>query len=131
MYSGQYDDLLYYYAYQFELIQRVYRDRVAIASAEILPVDSTEGENASGSKCSVRSSAHAAADAAALAGVPAARLPAALALLKRHRGPDGVGGRASGTLQTMGAILRTTRGTSDPELADEEKSIQAKRTKIE
>ena len=79
-YSGQYDDLLYYYSYQYETVQRVYRERLSAAAAGAgepgpdgaptsqRPIDSAEAES--------------------LAGVPPARLPAALSLLRRHRAVD-------------------------------------------
>ena len=79
-YSGQYDDLLYYYSYQYETVQRVYRERFSAAAAGAgepgpdgaptsqRPIDSAEAES--------------------LAGVPPARLPAALSLLRRHRAVD-------------------------------------------
>ena len=31
-YDGRYDDLLYYYSYQYELVQRVYRERLTAAA---------------------------------------------------------------------------------------------------
>ena len=102
-YTGQYDDLLYYYAYQYELVQRVYRERLL-----------TTAGNRKGDQEMIEET-----EVASLAGVPAARLPAALSLLRRHREVDphtgdevrgGRGsqpiasaGRATSTLQAMGA----------------------------
>ena len=89
-YDGRYDDLLYYYSYQYELVQRVYRERLtAAAGPEQLAAER--------------------ADLESVKGVPAARLPAALSLLRRHREVDAHGdevkrrGRAGSTLTAMGA----------------------------
>lgn len=111
-YTGQYDDLLYYYAYQYELVQRVYRERL-----------STTAGNRKGDQETIEE-----AEVASLAGVPAARLPAALSLLRRHREVDpcsgdevrgirgsqiAIAGRATSTLQAMGACeIRASNGAT-------------------
>ncbi len=102
-YTGQYDDLLYYYAYQYELVQRVYRERLSATAGDRKGDQETIEE----------------AEVASLAGVPASRLPAALSLLRRHREVDpdsgdevrgrrgsqliSSAGQATSTLQAMGA----------------------------
>ncbi len=77
-YSGQYDDLFYYYSYQYETVQRIYRERFSAAAA-----GSGGAAGAPGSQRPIDS-----AEVESLAGVPAARLPAALSLLRRHRVVD-------------------------------------------
>ena len=108
-YSGQYDDMLYYYSYQYELVQRVYRERLSAEATRVAggAIPTIEG-----------------AEVESLAGVPAARLPAALSLLRRHREVDKTsgdevrhrGGRATKTLQEMGAkgVARDDDGASPP-----------------
>lgn len=108
-YSGQYDDLLYYYSYQYELVQRVYRERLAATV-----VANRDGDSQKSPHRTIEE-----AEVASLAGVPAARLPAALSLLRRHREVDPASGdevrlekgsqpthsagRATSTLLAMGA----------------------------
>jgi hypothetical protein len=95
--------MLYYYAHQYELVQRVYRARLS-------------AEAASGGGAAIEG-----VEAESLAGVPAARLPAALSLLRRHREVDREsgdevrhrGGRATATLQEMGAQGVVARGDGD------------------
>lgn len=79
-YRGQYDDLLFYYSHQYETVQRVYKERFSAAAAGARESDVSA---APGSQRPIDS-----AEAASLSGVPAARLPAALSLLRRHRAVD-------------------------------------------
>jgi DTW domain-containing protein YfiP len=80
-YSDQYDDLFYYYSYQYETVQRVYRERFSAAAAA--GSGGADATAAPGSQRPIDS-----AEAKSLAGVPVARLPAALSLLRRHRMVD-------------------------------------------
>lgn len=101
-YDGQYDDLLYYYSYQYELVQRIYRERLSATASK------RDGDPDITSYCTIEE-----AEVASLAGVPAARLPAALSLLRRHRevdpdSGDELRGRSSGHLPMAGAGRATS-----------------------
>ena len=100
-YGGQYDDLLYYYSYQYELVQRIYRERLSATAKR-------DGDPQITSCGTIEE-----AEVASLAGVPAARLPASLSLLRRHRqvdpdSGDEVRGRSGGQPPMSGAGRATT-----------------------
>ena len=89
-YNGQYDNLLFYYSYQYMQIQKLYASRAEELEAEV-GVKLLTG------------------------GIPQSRIPAATSLLRRHRQidarGDAVAGQASGTLAAMGAVANTGDAT--------------------